>query len=71
MGWRRIFRGFHAKWMAEMRGVVVTQSSITSAVYNDKFAALYGNREEEVAGMGVRSTLLSLVLLPWFLATVM
>ena len=54
-----------------MRGVVVTQSSITSAVYNDKFAALYGNREEEVAGMGVRSTLLSLVLLPWFLATVM
>ena len=53
------------------RGVVVTQSSMPSAVYNYMFAARFGNKAEEVAGMVVLSTLLSLVLLPWFLATVM
>ena len=53
------------------RGVVVTQSSMPSAVYNYLFAARFGNKAEEVAGLVVLSTLLSLVLLPWFLATVM
>jgi predicted permease len=42
-----------------------------SAVYNYMFAARFGNKAEEVAGLVVLSTLLSLVLLPWFLATVM
>ena len=53
------------------RGVVVTQSSMPSAVYNYMFASRYGNGPEEVAGLVVLSTLLSLVFLPWFLSTVM
>jgi predicted permease len=52
-------------------GVVVTQSSMPSAVYNYMFAARFGNAEEEVAGMVILSTLLSLIFLPWFLSTVM
>jgi len=53
------------------RGVVVTQSSMPSAVYNYMFAARYGTGAEEVAGLVILSTLLSLALLPLFLATVM
>jgi predicted permease len=53
------------------RGVVVTQSCMPAAVYNYMFASRYGNGPEEVAGLVVLSTLLSLLLLPWFLSTVM
>ena len=53
------------------RGVVVAQSCMPSAVYNYMFAERYGTNAEEVAGLVVLSTLLSLVLLPLFLSTVM
>jgi hypothetical protein len=75
----RLVGGFCIGWLVATllglegiaRGVVVIQSSMPSAVYNYMFAARYGNREDEVAGLVVLSTLMSLVLLPWFLATVM
>ncbi len=53
------------------RGVVVTQSSMPSAVYNYMFAERFNNRPEEVAGIVVISTLMSIALIPIFLSTVM
>ena len=75
----RIIGGFAIGWGVSTllgldglaRGVVVTQSCMPSAVYNYMFASRYGNGAEEVAGLVVLSTLLSLLFLPWFLATVM
>jgi predicted permease len=75
----RLFGGFAIGWLVSWglglegvaRGVVVAQSSMPSAVYNYMFAERFKNRPEEVAGIVVLSTLLSIVLLPLFLATVM
>ncbi len=75
----RLFGGFAIGWLVSWglgldglaRGVVVAQSSMPSAVYNYMFAERFGNRPEEVAGIVVLSTLLSIVLLPLFLASVM
>jgi predicted permease len=75
----RIVGGFAIGWLVcgvlgldgLARGVVVVQSSMPSAVYNYMFAERYGTNAEEVAGLVVLSTLMSLVLLPLFLTTVM
>lgn len=75
----RLFGGFAIGWLVAWglgldglaRGVVVAQSSMPAAVYNYMFAERYGNRPEEVAGVVVISTLMSIVLLPLFLSTVM
>ena len=75
----RLIGGFGIGWLVATllgldgvaRGVVVAQSSMPSAVYNYMFAARYNNGPEEVAGLVVLSTLLSLLLLPAFLWTVM
>ncbi len=75
----RLLGGFAIGWLVATllgldglaRGVVVTQSSMPSAVYNYMFAARYETGAEEVAGLVILSTLMSLALLPWFLATVM
>ena len=53
------------------RGVLVIESAMPVAVYNYMFAARYNNRPEDVAGLVVVSTLLSLGALPLFLSTVM
>jgi len=75
----RLLGGFAVGWLVASllglegvtRGVVVAQSSMPSAVYNYMFAERYGNHPEEVAGIVVVSTLLSIALLPLFLSTVM
>jgi predicted permease len=75
----RLIGGFAIGWLIGWSlglegvalGVVVTQSAMPSAVYNYMFAARFGNSEEEVAGMVILSTFISLFLLPLFLATVM
>ena len=74
----RLFGGFAIGWAVATlfgldgaaRGVVVAQSSMPSAVFNYMFAEKYNNRPEEVAGVVVISTFLSVPLLPLFLATV-
>ncbi len=74
----RLLGGFAIGWIVASllgldgaaRGVVVAQSAMPSAVYNYMFAERYGNRPEEVAGIVVISTLLSLAFLPAFLASV-
>ncbi len=53
------------------RGVVVVQASMPAAVFNYMFAERYNNRPEEVAGVVVISTLLSIFALPLFLSTVL
>jgi predicted permease len=53
------------------RGVVVIESSMPAAVFNYLFARLYGNRPDEVAGVILVSTLMSVVTLPLILAAVM
>jgi predicted permease len=53
------------------RGVLVTQSAMPSAVLNYLFAARYSSQAEDVAGIVVVSTLMSVVLLPIFLSTVL
>jgi predicted permease len=75
----RLFGGFAIGWAVSTalglegleRGVVVVQSSMPSAVYNYMFAERFNNQPEEVAGIVVLSTLLSVAILPFFLATVM
>ena len=74
----RLFGGFAIGWAVATlfglegaaRGVVVAQSSMPSAVFNYMFAERYNNQPEEVAGVVVISTFLSVPLLPLFLATV-
>lgn len=46
------------------RGVLVIQASMPAAVFNYLFALRYGRAPEEVAGMVVMSTALSLITLP-------
>jgi len=53
------------------RGVVVIESSMPAAVFNYLFASLHGNRPDEVAGVILVSTLLSVLTLPLVLAAVM
>ena len=75
----RLIGGFAIGWAVSLvlgldgmaRGVVVAQSCMPSAVYNYMFAERYGSNAEEVAGLVVLSTLLSLLFLPLFLSTVM
>ena len=51
--------------------MLVIESAMPVAVYNYMFAARYNNRPEDVAGLVVVSTVLSLGALPLFLSTVM
>ena len=75
----RLFGGFAIGWAVAWglgltgtaRGVVVIESATPVAVYNYMFAARYNNRPEDVAGLVVLSTLMSLFALPLFLATVL
>ena len=75
----RLFGGFAIGWAVALvlgltgvaRGVIVIESAMPVAVYNYMFAARYDNKPEDVAGLVVLSTLLSLVTLPGFLLTVM
>ena len=64
--------GLLVAWMLGLegaaRGVVVVQSAMPSAVFNYMFAERYGNRPEEVAGVVVVSTFLSVATLPVFLS---
>ena len=74
----RLVGGFAVGWAVAMmlglegaaRGVVVAQSAMPAAVFNYMFAERYNNRPEEVAGVVVVSTILSIFLLPIFLSTV-
>jgi malate permease and related proteins len=75
----RLLGGFAIGWGVALalgmtgieRGVLVIESAMPVAVYNYMFAARYGNRPEDVAGLVVISTILSLGVLPLFLWTVM
>lgn len=75
----RLFGGFAIGWGVAValgmtgtpRGVLVIESAMPVAVYNYMFAARYDNRPEDVAGLVVVSTLLSLAALPLFLWSVM
>ncbi len=69
----RVLGGFGLAWLAcewleiegVVRGVVLLQASMPSAVFNYLFAHQYRRNPEEVAGMVVISTLLSFVCLPF------
>ena len=75
----RLFGGFAIGWLVAWafglegatRGVLILESSTPVAVYNYMFAARFDNRPEDVAGMVVVSTFLSIPLLPLFLWTLM
>ena len=75
----RLVGGFAIGWGVALalgltgtaRGVLVIESAMPVAVYNYMFAARYDNRPEDVAGLVVVSTVLSLGALPLFLWTVM
>jgi len=75
----RLFGGFAIGWVVAAalgmtgveRGVLVIQSAMPVAVYNYMFAARYNNRPEDVAGLVVLSTGLSIGALPVFLWTIM
>lgn len=63
--------GFAVAWLLDLQGiaraVVILQASMPAAVFNYLFAQLHGNRPEEVAGVVMISTLLSLLSLPLLL----
>ncbi len=75
----RLVGGFAIGWGVALsldatgtpRGVMVMESAMPVAVYNYMFAARFDNRVEDVAGLVVLSTLMSVVFLPVFLLTVM
>ena len=75
----RLVGGFAIGWLVAIafglegvaRGVVVIQSAMPAAVLNYLFALRYNNDPQEVAGLVVLSTLLSVALLPLFLLSVM
>ncbi len=75
----RLFGGFAIGWGVALalglagvpRGVLVIESAMPVAVYNYMFAARYNNRPEDVAGLVVLSTAMSLFALPVFLWTLM
>ena len=63
--------GFAVAWLLDLdgiaRAVVILQASMPAAVFNYLFAQLHGNRPEEVAGVVMISTLMSLLSLPLLL----
>lgn len=63
--------GFTIAWLLGLQGisraVVVLQASMPAAVFNYLFAQLHGNRPEEVAGVVMISTIMSLLSLPLLL----
>lgn len=67
--------GLAAAWALNLEGAawgaVVVQSTMPSAVFNYLFAARYGNRPEEVAGIVFISTILSFLALPLLMAFVL
>ena len=75
----RLVGGFAIGWAVALalgltgvaRGVLVIESAMPVAVYNYMFAARFNNRPEDVAGLVVLSTVLSIGALPVFLWTVM
>jgi len=75
----RLVGGFAIGWAVALalgltgveRGVLVIESAMPVAVYNYMFAARYNNRPEDVAGLVVLSTVLSVGALPAFLWTVL
>ena len=75
----RLLGGFAIGWLVAWglglegvaRGVVVIQSAMPAAVLNYLFAARYNNDPQEVAGVVVISTLMSVVALPLFLLSVL
>lgn len=75
----RMFGGFAIGWVIASllgfegieRGVLIIQSSMPSAVMNYIFASRYSDESEQVAGIVVASTFLSVFLLPIFLSLVM
>ena len=79
MSLARLLGGFAIGWFTAWlfglegvaRGVLIIESAMPVAVLNYLFAARYGNQPQEVAGLVVISTLLAVLLLPLFLATVM
>ena len=74
----RMCGGFVIGWVIAMllgfegteRGVLIIQSSMPSAVMNYIFASRYSEEAEQVAGIVVVSTFLSVFLLPIFLSLV-
>ncbi|MDB5572765.1 MAG: transporter [Hyphomicrobiales bacterium] len=75
----RLFGGYGIGWLvawgmdldAAARGVVIIQSSMPTAVLTYLFASRYNNEPQEVAGIVVISTVMSVVTLPLFFLTVM
>ncbi len=75
----RLFGGFAIGWLvawglgldAAARGVVVIQSSMPAAVLSYLFASRFNNDPQEVAGIVVISTVMSVVTLPLFFLSVM
>lgn len=75
----RLLGGFAIGWFTAWlfglegvaRGVLIIESAMPVAVLNYLFAARYNNQPQEVAGLVVISTLMSVLLLPVFLWTVM
>ena len=71
----RLFGGFAIGWLTASalgmtgtaRGVLIIQSAMPVAVYNYMFAARFNNHPEDVAGLVVLSTVISLAVLPIFL----
>jgi predicted permease len=53
------------------RGVVIVESAMLVAVFNYIFATMYDNQPDEVAGMGLVSTLLAYLGLPVLVAALM
>lgn len=75
----RVLGGFGVAWLAcewmglegTVRGVVLLQAAMPSAVFNYLFAHRYQRSPEEVAGMVVMSTLLAFVCLPFLVTYVL
>jgi predicted permease len=75
----RLLGGFAIGWLVAWglelegvaRGVLIIQSAMPAAVLNYLFAARYNNDPQEVAGVVVISTLMSVVALPLFLLSVL
>lgn len=75
----RLLGGFAIGWFTAWlfglegvaKGVLIIESAMPVAVLNYLFAARYDNQPQEVAGLVVISTILAVLFLPFFLATVM
>ena len=75
----RLGLGFSIGWFVAaamglegtLRGVVMLESAMPVAVFNDLWAVRYDTAPEEVAGVVLGSTVLSFVTLPLLLLAVM